>query len=442
MLFGCENGGANEAVSAAKPKVIVMTDGEIDDHSSMIRFLLYASDMDVQAIIETNSIFQRHGHSDELWYENQLDAYAKIYPNLIKHHPDFPSAEKLKAISYIGDEDIEHLRGLREKRWEQVPGREIEYLPNDWPDTPGSDAIVEILLRDDPSPIYIQAWGGGNTALRAFYQLKQDHPDDHQRALSKVTMYNIWYQDDAGNYIETHFPEVTMIYCGHFAGSWNYRSQPNTEEFITNNVKNSHGPLGELYPQSYISEGDSPAFFYTINNGLRNHEHPGFGGWGGRFKQVEGFERVFIDDEDVGGKKHQFKRWVDAVNRDYQARMDWCVAERFADANHAPIARVSGDLRRIVKPGETISLDASASSDPDGDTLNFRWWQYLEAGSAKVKVNLSNAGTGLTIFEVPDEPGKQLHIILEVTDNGVPSMTHYQRIICNIEWSKSPETKN
>lgn len=35
-----------------------------------------------------------------------------------------------------------------------------------------------------------------------------------KRSLSKVVMYNIWYQDGAGNYIETNFPDVTMIYCG------------------------------------------------------------------------------------------------------------------------------------------------------------------------------------------------------------------------------------
>ena len=84
--------------SVAKPKVIVMTDGEIDDHSSMIRFLLYTCDVDVQAIIETNSMFQRTGHSKEPWYENQLAAYETIHPNLIKHHPGYPTAEKLRAI--------------------------------------------------------------------------------------------------------------------------------------------------------------------------------------------------------------------------------------------------------------------------------------------------------------------------------------------------------
>jgi hypothetical protein len=245
-------------------------------------------------------------------------------------------------------------------------------------------------------------------------------------------MYNIWYQDDAGNYIETHHPLVTMIHCGHFAGTWNYRSQPDTHDFITRHVKTGHGPLGAMYPQTCVSEGDSPAFFHVVANGLRNHEHPGFGGWGGRFKPVNGFERVHVDAEDEEGRKFQLRRWVDAVNRDFQARMDWCVAGNFADANHAPVARVAGGLTRRAKPGETIRLDASASTDPDGNTLAFKWWHYSEAGTAETKVSLANADTATASVVVPNEPGRQLHLILEVMDDGSPSLVHYQRVIITV----------
>ncbi|MDR1525985.1 MAG: hypothetical protein LBS79_12145, partial [Tannerella sp.] len=44
------------AGEAAKPRVIVMTDGEVDDRCSMIRFLLHTNDMEVLAIIQTNSV--------------------------------------------------------------------------------------------------------------------------------------------------------------------------------------------------------------------------------------------------------------------------------------------------------------------------------------------------------------------------------------------------
>ena len=68
------------------------------DHSSKIRFLLYTCDMDVLAIIETNSIFQRQGHSDKDWYEKQLEAYEQVYPNLIKHNSNFPTAENINTL--------------------------------------------------------------------------------------------------------------------------------------------------------------------------------------------------------------------------------------------------------------------------------------------------------------------------------------------------------
>lgn len=54
-----------------------------------------------------------------------------------------------------------------------------------------------------------------------------------------------------------------MLYSNAFNKTWAYRIQTNTKDFITNEVKNSHGPLGALYPQDYASEGDTPAFLYT-----------------------------------------------------------------------------------------------------------------------------------------------------------------------------------
>ena len=76
---------AEEATT--RPRVIATTDGEVDDRSSMIRFLLYSSDFDVAGIVQVNSKYQRHGHSDKRWIEAQLDAYDEVLPNLRKHQP-------------------------------------------------------------------------------------------------------------------------------------------------------------------------------------------------------------------------------------------------------------------------------------------------------------------------------------------------------------------
>ena len=414
-----------------KSRVIVMTDGEIDDHSSMIRFLLYSCDVEVCAIIETNSIFQREGHSKEDWYEKQLEAYAKIYPNLIKHNPDYPTVDKLREISCIGDEDHDHLIGL--KRRELIPGAEITFKPYDWKDTPGSEKIVQVLLEKNPAPVHIQAWGGGNTAARAFYKLKTEYPGDYQRAVSKVVMYNIWYQDGAGNYIEKNHPEVTMLYCGSFAGTWNYNSQKNTNDFIAKNVKNDHGPLGALYPQDYVSEGDSPAFLYSISNGLRNHEHPTFGGWGGRFSKFNQFDKVYTDAKDDDDIKKSLQRWVDDANRGFQARMDWCVNSGYEDANHPPVVHIKSKKDITVKSGKKVKLDAGRTGDPDGDSLTFAWWQYKDAGSYVGLIEINNSGLAKADFIAPvvNKP-ETIHIILNVKDDGSPALNAYQRLIVTV----------
>lgn len=45
-----------------KTRVIVTSDGEIDDECSMVRFLLYANEWDVEGIITTSSQYHWRGH--------------------------------------------------------------------------------------------------------------------------------------------------------------------------------------------------------------------------------------------------------------------------------------------------------------------------------------------------------------------------------------------
>ena len=58
---------ANQTTQDERPRVVIMTDAETDDRCSMVHALLYANDMDIAAIIQTNSCFQRHGWSNEPW---------------------------------------------------------------------------------------------------------------------------------------------------------------------------------------------------------------------------------------------------------------------------------------------------------------------------------------------------------------------------------------
>lgn len=52
--------------------------------------------------------------------------------------------------------------------------------------------------------------------------------------------------------------------------------------------------------------------------------------------------------------------------------------------------------------------------------------------SANVTIASPDAQTGAS-FALPAEPGKEVHIILEVTDKGSPPLTRYQRVVVKIQ---------
>jgi hypothetical protein len=190
-----------------------------------------------------------------------------------------------------------------------------------------------------------------------------------------------------------------------------------------------------MTPQTYISEGDTPSFLNLVNNGLAADVDYTLGGWGGRGAYDDPkFPNHLTDSTltDDGEPHKMFWRWVPAAQNDFAAKLDWCVRD-FAHANHAPVVKLTGSTHRKVKPGAMVKLKAVAS-DPDGHELTYKWWQYTDADSAVENVTISNAASlDMASFLVPNEPGKQVQIILEVTDNGAPNLAGYQRLVFTIE---------
>jgi len=219
-----------------------------------------------------------------------------------------------------------------------------------------------------------------------------------------------------------------MLLSHYFWGTWAYESQIYTYQFIKDYVHNNHGPLGKLYPQSYISEGDTPSFLYSLANGLRSHEHPTYGGWGGRFYKVDGFDNVYWDVS-----RGSFWKWIDAANRDWHARLQWGVTERYEDANHRPLIRIKGEIDRNVKSGETVVLEAEVSH-PNGLSTSTNWWHYKEAGTYCSFIGVGNSGGTRVSFVAPDVTSPQtIHMICEVTDWGkIPHLTSYKRVVITV----------
>jgi len=431
---------AAKAGTPPKPRVIVTTDGEIDDHSSMIRFLLYASDYDVAGIVEVNSKFQKNGHSKEPWLENQLNAYEQVLLNLRKHNPEYPDASQLRSVCRVGNENIKDL-------WVAPPDMATT-------NTAGAQLIIDTLLDIDPRPVHVLSWGGANTTASALWKLKTEYPKEKfDYAVSRIRIYCIWYQDGGGGWIQTNIPQAHINEAYRWDNVWDYESiednprkkkgcanPPEIQRFmgfqwLSENVTTGHGSLGALTPQKYISEGDTPSFLNLISNGLAADQDYTLGGWGGRSAYDDPAFLNHITDKaltDDGDANKMYWRWVPAAQNDFAARLDWCVKE-FKDANHPPVAKVTGSLKRNVKAGETVKL-AAAAADPDGNKLTYKWWQYADADSAKETVTIANSDSlDNASFVVPNEPGKQVHIILEVTDNGTPALTGYQRVILTVK---------
>ncbi|GET31300.1 hypothetical protein PbJCM13498_01630 [Prolixibacter bellariivorans] len=470
LLFSVAIGKVTAQYKNTKPRVVVLTDAEIDDQCSMVRFLLYADVFNVEGIITTSSQYHSHGHNwtGDDWMNPYLDAYSQVYSNLKKNDPDYPTPAYLRKRTVLGNVSKE---GAMDKN------------------TPGSELIVKLLLNEkDNRPIWFLAWGGTNTLARALKTIQEKYPDKMAYVAKKLRFFFIWEQDDTyQSYIRPNWGKynILTIICDQFwaiAYQWDKILPADKQKYfkadwMKSHILEGHGPLCSLYQAhkdgdkggfkagDFRSEGDSPSFIYAIINGLRdgNMDHPDWGSWGGHYTKVRAntwldpvpetgytypkgrwytetaWGRQYMKHEypkNLDLMKEYFKpitRWTDALQNDFAARADWCV-KSYSDCNHAPVVKLKNDLNITAKPGTKVQLSAKGSYDPDGNELVYKWWQYKEAETYKGDVEIQNANEPEASFIVPENAskGQTIHIVCSVKDNGSPKLTRYQRVIVTI----------
>ena len=336
---------AQTTVKPERPRIVITADPELDDNNSMIRFILFSCDLNIEGLVYASSGFHWKGdgkgtkwfvpgreyarfgldtcpceswrwNKNEKFIHNIVDAYAKVYPNLKVHNSEYPSPEELKSKIRYGN---------------------IEFDGDFSKDSPGSDLIRSLILDDKPGKLFITAWGGQSTIARALKSIQDQYEyttgwENLKRKISdKVILLPSGDQDDTyAKYIKPNWPDIEYR---QFTGGPNYSygaqlganqedAKYLTSSWMKENITD-RGPLGELYrvwgdgkqmvkgdimdyfglsgytneqlrkmgyavwmpvqeKGSWLGEGDDFTFMNMPGNGLRAWEKGTYGGWGGR----------------------------------------------------------------------------------------------------------------------------------------------------------------
>lgn len=461
----------------AQHRVVVFTDigNEPDDQMSLVRLLLYSNEIEIEALVATTSTWQKEKVSPEI-IRKVVEAYSKVQPNLMLHAEDWPTQAELDARVSSGQAGY----GMAATGEGKL--------------SDGAKALIAAADKADARPLWVSLWGGANTLAQALIEVRATRNAEALSAfVAKLRVYSISDQDDAGPWIRREFPKLFYIVkpsppdgAEYASATWTgisgdrfYRNGQGadfttvTNEWLDANIR-SKGPLGNAYPKYlFIMEGDTPAFLGLIPNGLNEPEKPNWGGWGGRYllRQPYGetravwtqggdsFTPVTSADEVNGAVSDQATiwRWRNAFQHDFAARMDWTI-KPYKAANHPPAIKVNQAVRIDENNIVTLSLDARATKDPDGDRLKFQWFHYSEAGAGPAvnlaEVAVKTKGPIATITSVapcrkawiegllPCKGDGHAHIILAVTDDGKPALTRYWRVKMQVPNPKSPSDQS
>jgi dienelactone hydrolase len=479
--------------ASSRLRVVIETDagGDPDDEQSLVRFLLYANEWDIEGIIANRPVCrdrenlnpERTGLGVVL---RLIQAYADCWPNLVRYDPRYPSPDLLRS--------------------RVVPGYDTTES--------GVELLLKVLDRSDPRPVWYSDWGSDrgsatNNLRRTLDRALQERgKDGYARLKQKIRLSSADKFADHTRQIPPAFPLWVDPWNPTLEGRrWYHRFSALTATAggfdLVRDVLTDHGPLGALYPTNtthWGKEGDSLSFLYLVPNGLNSPEHPGWGGWGGRLAHGQetgpGWTPASLPyfhasvADTWNGTTHRdntLARWAVDLQNDFRARLDACLP-RDRPANHPPRVHLtlSGDFLEatakdlspgnaspgtvkslsprqaeevtkslspgngpggdakslsptpsaprelVVQAGASIRLSVGQSTDPDGDPLGFEWIPYREPGTWQGPVEFTTRGATLEITAPPVSAPETLHWVARVTDQGTPALSRYARVVLTV----------
>jgi hypothetical protein len=447
------------AQTIEKTRIIVLTDIEADpdDAQSLVRFLLYANQFEVEGLIATTSIHQKKRVAPETIHKI-LKAYEKVQSNLNKHEAGYPTYAQLSRLVKQGRPEY-GMTGVGPEN-----------------DSEGSEWIISVLEKPDERPLWVTVWGGPNCLAQALWKIKNTRSAEQaEKMIRKLRVYTISDQDDSGPWMRKEFPNLFYVVTpGYTYGYATWRgingmfdganNDVISNEWLATHIQQGHGPLGVMYPDvAYGMEGDTPTFLHLIPNGLNTPEHPNYGGWGGRYElyqptlqkdtimvwpnwpqdvpETRAIWTNTIDSVQSPMDKKWYAsnfatlwRWRAEFQNDFAARMDWCT-KPYKEANHPPVPKLAHPAQFTAKSGELFHLNADGTYDPDEDSVSCLWMHYKEAGTLKSRVSFFPYAAN--IYDLPVTAPKvtkpeTLHFILKVTDKGTPALSRYKRVIVTV----------
>lgn len=293
-----------------------------DDLQSMVRLLLYANDLELEALIASSGTFANVANKQPLL--DLLAVYDRVDESLRRHDPRYPTADQLRSATWQG----------RSGTW----GKPAAEVIGEGRDSEASEAIIRSVDRADPRPIWVCIWGGPCELAQALWKVRATRaPAELERFVAKLRVFMIGLggntgQDGSGQWLLDTFPRLFVIvsqktYSGMFAQGTEWGNLA----WLDTHVRQGHGPLGALYPRSGFNseppgmqEGDSPSFLHLVSavRGLNDPERPDReGGWGGQYERRDPATNHWYD----GPGPDSIRRWLPDFQADFARRADWMV---------------------------------------------------------------------------------------------------------------------